>query len=271
MSNYRIIDTPPFVRVIGVSIPQVRGMHDYLQHAGVGGIDGWKTPDGAGNDPEAIIEFAGRICYRSWHNPKGSTRGQYIQGSIVGAHHGSVLAHTRANLVVADVPRSTQLEIVRHMVGTAYSWESQRFTDENLRFVIPPLMRNDDTARQVFERNCEYAYEHYSILKERAEQILVEEGKYKEERTLRRKRAKEAARAVLGNDVASDGVVSLDTRAIRNIIGLRSDTAADLSIREYAVNVFGELENYFPSSLADAEMGEPDFGIESIHFRHGKV
>jgi thymidylate synthase (FAD) len=268
MSNYRIIDTPPFVRVIGVTMPVREGMIDYLMHADV---TQWNTPDGIEDDPEAIIEFAGRICYRSWHNPKGSTRGQYIQGSIVGAQHGSVLAHTRANLVVADVPRSAQLELVRHKVGMEYSWESQRFTDDNLRFVIPPLLRGSDAARQVFERNCEFVYEHYCILKERAEAILVEEGKYKEERTLRRKRAKEAARAVLGNDVASDGVVTIDTRAMHHIIALRSDTSADLSIRELAVAIFDQVEGYFPSSLADAEIGEEDFGIAPITFRHGKV
>src|SRR5690606_23598009 len=81
-------------------------------------------------DPTSVIEFGGRISYESWGNAHRRTRAEYIQDQIINKKHGSVLEHLFYNLIVADVPRSVQMETIRHRAGTSYSWTSQRYVDK---------------------------------------------------------------------------------------------------------------------------------------------
>src|SRR5690606_23863213 len=149
MSEISFINTPPRVFLVGISTPQYNGFEDYLAYRGVE----WHREDTIFH-PEAIVEGAGRVCYQSWHNPAGKTRLEYLQTSIIEHMHGSVLEHLWVNLMVADLPRSAQLELVRHGEGTGFSFESTRYTDAHMRFVIPPAIRNDPEEVELFKADC---------------------------------------------------------------------------------------------------------------------
>lgn len=255
------VTSAPTVYVIGASTPITVGIESYLE-----AIDErWRTiaPDRSW-DPEEIIEAAGRICYSSWNNPADKTRKQYIQSSIIEHAHGSVLEHVWLNLIIQDLPRSTQLELVRHGDGTAFSFESTRFTDKRLRFVVPPRMRKNAELQEQFETHCLQAVELYRILRD-AEAFEHEEG------TLKRKRAKEMARSILPNCLGSDGVVSVNGRSLRWIIQSRSDAHADLSIREMAYALYTATKSYLPSLFSDVIETESPDGIPIISFAHPKV
>jgi thymidylate synthase (FAD) len=238
-------------------MPEIRR---YLDHRGVK----WIT-ENPKDDPLAIVEMAGRVCYHSWRNPQGRTRQEYIAEQIIGHEHGSVLEHVWFNMLVADLPRSSQLELVRHGEGTGFSFESQRFTDAHLRFVVPPRLREDDDAIALFTSAANLAQDYYTAL-----QALS--GSDSDEGTLARKRIKEAARAVLPNAAGSDGMVSMNGRAARHIINLRSNEHADLSIREFAWEVYQAISDVAPALFADATVnyGASD-GIPSVSFEHPKV
>jgi thymidylate synthase (FAD) len=265
MSDFEIIKTPPFVRVIGYSQPVVDNMQEYFQYRGV------EPNIVLDNSPELIAEFAGRICYQSFHNPKRSTRTEYLQNSLIAHGHGSVLEHPTLNFVVADVPRSVQLELVRHRAGMAYSFESQRFTSEAIRFIVPPLLRGNEKALQIFRHQSAASYYAYVDLMETTEIRIRELGLWGEDRTLRRKRARESARSVLGNCVGSDGVVTMNTRALRHILAMRSDEHADASIREFSFAMYEQVAKWLPAILDDLEELPVQFGPDALVFEHRKV
>jgi thymidylate synthase (FAD) len=240
MSDVQFISHAPQVFVVGKSEPSVGKLVEYLAYRG----ESWRT-DPLEGDGQALIEAAGRVCYCSWRNPAQRSRLDYIQEQIVGHDHLSVAEHVTLNLLCADVPRSTQLETVRHRVGVAYSWESTRFTDKHLRFVIPPRLREDVDAVAMFENACRDAAHYYRRLLEEAERD-TDAG------TLKRKRAKEAARAVLPNALGSDGLVTMNGRELRYFIARRTDEAADLSMREFAYAIFLAAKQELPALFADA-------------------
>lgn len=261
MSKVSFIAEAPTIHVVGVSAPLSIGFDDYLSSIN----EEWNTlGDARSWDPEEIVEAAGRICYASWNNPAKKTRQQYIRSSIIDHAHGSVLEHVWLNLIIQDLPRSTQLELVRHGDGTAFSFESTRFTDKRLRFVIPPRMRGDETLEEVFKTHCLSAVAAYTTLRDAAE-FEHEEG------TLKRKRAKEMARAVLPNCLGSDGLVSVNGRSLRWIIQSRSDAHADLSIRELAYALYTATKDYVPSIFSDVRVTESPDGVPVVSFDQPKV
>lgn len=264
--DVQIVTTPPRVFVAGITTPRVDGIMDYLKYRGAT----WRTEDDL-SEPEAIVEAAGRVCYQSWRNPRNRRRGEYLQEAIIGHGHGSVLEHLWVNLLVADLPRSVQLELVRHGEGTGFSFESQRFTDRLLRFVAPPAVRADPLMLEVFSHKCmRSAYAYMEMLGHLGDSVDGA-GRYSEDATLRRKRIKEAARSVLPNCVGSDGMVSVNARALRHILQMRSDVHADASIREFANAAFEATADLLPGVMADVELGEWDLGGRSLGFAARKV
>lgn len=257
-----VIKTPPKVFLVGYSTPQIGAIGDYLNYRGVQ----WNTPDVANDDPLAIVEMAGRVCYHSWSNPRNRSRDNYIATQIIGHEHGSVLEHVWFNLLVADLPRSSQLELVRHGEGTAFSFESQRYTDVHLRFVVPPKLRQDPGCVAIFTAACQYEQSVYQELVTRLTAESTETG------TLATKRPREAARGVLGGAAGSDGMVSVNGRAVRHIINLRSNEHADLSIREFAWAVYEAIQPVAPALFLDASVNYVnEDGIPVVHFQHPKV
>lgn len=262
MHPYRLIMEPPGLFVAGVTQPNEQEIDWYLERRKAA----WQRLDPVTECPEAIIEVAGRVCYQSWHNPLNRQRHEYIQQSIIAHKHGSVLEHLWFNLLVCDLPRFVQLELVRHGEGTAFSFESQRFTDKDIRFVVPPAMRYDEEMRQNFENDCTYALAAYHDMLNMLNETMV-----LDDAVLRRKRIKEAARALLPGAVAGDGMISLNARAARHIIQTRSDGHADLSMREFAYELYSVLARQAPAVFEDARFEAVDhwpprivFGVEKV-------
>jgi thymidylate synthase (FAD) len=70
-------------------------------------------------------------------------------------------------------------------------------------------------------------------------------------RGLKRKQAREAARAVLPNAAPVDMVVTGNLRAWRDVLGKRWHEAADAEIKEFAGLVLGHLRSIAPNSFQD--------------------
>lgn len=263
MSRVEFIAAPPRIYVVGITTPVESALDQYMEDIGQSWVQVGENPPG---DPQAIIEAAGRVCYASWNNPAKRTRHQYICSSIIDNMHGSVLEHLWVNLMVKDLPRSTQLELVRHGDGTAFSFESTRFTDKNVRFIIPPLIRHSSELVEHFCRSCLLAKDAYDVIHSQSKELTSDD-----EVVLNRKRAKEASRAILPNALGSDGMVSLNARALRWIVQSRSDPHADLSIREFAYALYAATRDHLPAVFADATVtGMPD-GIPRVSFSVPKV
>ena len=163
-AKVEFVTTPPRVFVVGSTMPNLAAFNDYLAYRD----ESWTsidTDERNQHDPATVSEWAGRVCYMSFSNAKSRVRERYLQESILSHKHGSVIEHVSFNLLCADVPRDIQLEFVRHRAGTGYSWESTRFTDKHLRFVIPPRLRDNPDAEQIFREGILRQVEAYEALR----------------------------------------------------------------------------------------------------------
>jgi thymidylate synthase (FAD) len=96
---------------------------------------------------ELLVEFAGRLCYRSWEpglNPNVSRvrgdRDEYF-ANILASGHGSVLEHATWTFALRDVSRAFTHELVRHRAGSAFSQESLRYVRlVDIGFRVPPAL-----------------------------------------------------------------------------------------------------------------------------------
>lgn len=190
------------------------------------------------SDAGKLVEFAGRACYESWRkpNPATATNEGYLS-HILQMKHYSVIEHAGFTVMLTGVTRSFTHEMVRHR-HFSYSQLSQRFVSEDdAPFVIPPLFRGDPAAMAVFEDLYVKIQEAYQTLME------IGAGKLKamEDKTLRRKRAREAARCVLPNMTETHVVITGNHRAWREFFEKRGELHVDAEMREVAVTVFKQV------------------------------
>ena len=206
---------------------------------------------GETTDGEELVEFAGRLCYQSHNNPAERSTREYLE-NIKKQGHGSVVEHANYSLLIEQVSRSFTHELVRHRAGMAYSQVSQRFVDSSsVGFVMPPLVQSDDVIGQSFwMKQMGDALAGYEAMVERLSQRLDEQiphlGK-----TLRRKRAREAARSVLPNATETKLVATGNVRAWRHILVMRGAAGADMEIRKWAHMTLDLLRTQAPGFFDD--------------------
>ncbi len=200
---------------------------------------------------QALSEFAGRACYQSWDkpNPKTADNRSYL-GHILDVGHASVLEHGSCSFYVEGVSRALTHEFIRHR-HLSYSQLSQRFVGDHPEFVVPPILRGDVAAEGILDSAMQNDIEDYNWLRQRIANRLMDSGMSK---TLARKRAREAARAVYPNMTETKIVVTGNHRAWRDFLGKRAEYYADLEIREFAVAVFKHLIGHFPNIYQDFEV-----------------
>jgi thymidylate synthase (FAD) len=194
----------------------------------------WQTD--SARDAEVLSEFAGRLCYQSWSNPSGRSNEQYLR-NILAQEHFSVVEHAGFTVVLLGVSRSCTHELVRHR-HFSFSQLSQRFyNEEDAAVVVPPLFRDDPEALQVLEEVYATTQRAYRRLVELAQRKLSA----LDDRRMRRKRAREAARCVLPNMTETHIVVTGNHRSWREFFEKRGSLHADAEIREVAVRIFTEV------------------------------
>lgn len=294
------IITEPSVYLVGSTEVRQPALADFLRD---NDIEAWSTDATSGG--EALAEIAGRGCYWSFKTPRPGGNKAYIQ-RILEQSHGSVLEHACFNFFITGVSRSFTHELVRHRAGMGYSQLSQRFVDESESAFVVPVAFLDEVkaALAFFEKNQEvYDLEDYTEAWERTlpgsdvpEEIkLVNRGfrwlsgmeaildQYRwmsdvlfakfadiSDPTLRRKKAREAARSVLSNATETKIFVTGNARAFRHLIEMRGDIAADAEIRRVAIAVLKLLQAEAPNLFGDYQIVTTD-GVEHVTTEYRKV
>lgn len=200
-------------------------------------IDGkeWLKQVDAESGAEALVEFAGRLCYRSWRpglnanvtKVRTDTR-TYLE-NILSVKHGSVLEHAQFSFIFQDVSRVFTHELVRHRAGVAISQESLRYvrlTDLGFRIpeVLEPLRRSIIHLVETLEEFQVRAAEGFG---------LDDEGvpfHYKKEVT-------SALRRLAPLGLSTSMVWSANVRTLRHVIDMRTAPGAEEEIR----TVFDEV------------------------------
>jgi thymidylate synthase (FAD) len=198
---------------------------------------------------EQLIEMAGRACYLSWSNPAGRSNAQYIRNMLDHGHL-SVIEHASATFYVTGVSRSLTHELIRHR-HLSFSQQSQRYVPETAaNFIEPDVIAEDPELHAIFEESVASAQSAYHCLLNRLEERYADV----EDRTLRRKLARQAARSVMPNATETRIVVTGNYRAWRHFIRMRASEHADVEIRCLAVEILRQLTQLAPSVFGDFEI-----------------
>jgi thymidylate synthase (FAD) len=190
------------------------------------------------SEGEVLVEFAGRLCYRSWEPGLNKnirqvrTSVEAYLNNILTSAHGSVLEHGFYVFILHNVSRVFTHELVRHRVGTSISQESLRFVRlDDLPFWFPEWAKADDelTHRSTallaaMERHQRWMAEHFE---------LDAPGKKFEEK----KFCTSFMRRFAPEGVATGLVWGANLRTIRHVLAMRTDPGAEEEMRL----VFGKV------------------------------
>ncbi|GAB7050725.1 FAD-dependent thymidylate synthase [Catenuloplanes indicus JCM 9534] len=224
----------------------------------------WSTDAEGG---QALAEFAGRACYQSWKkpNPKTATNAGYLE-HILETGHFSVLEHGSVSFYFSGISRSLTHELIRHR-HFSYSQLSQRYVPErDAAFVEPDVIAGDPELHAMFAKAADASLAAYTELLEGLEAKFADV----ESPTLRRKQARQAARAILPNATETRIVVTGNYRAWRHFIALRATEAADVEIRELAVECLRQLTEKAPNVFGDFTISTLPDGTEIAHSPHAE-
>lgn len=282
MNDIRII-TEPSVYVVGKQTVGDDELNRFLADHGVT----WESDSEIAG--EVLTETAGRLCYFSFAKPRPGGNAAYLQ-HIKESMHGSVLEHAVWNFVITGVSRTLTHELVRHRAGMSYSQLSQRYVDESVaEYVEPDIIANDPELHAIWLESVKRSHAAYEKLAEKLNEKLttIDYGRYldnvldgrsmepmsferwslahkatansQDDRTTRRKTARQAARSVLPNATETKIFVTANARALRHFLEQRGSAFAEPEIRKLAgkfldilqadaPNLFGD---YFRRPLAD--------------------
>ncbi len=217
---------------------------------------GWETDADGG---QALAEFAGRACYESWHkpNPSTATNAGYLR-HILEVGHLSVLEHGSVTFYLTGVSRSLTHELIRHR-HFSYSQLSQRYVPgSDAAMVEPDVIADDPELHAKFVDATAASLQAYTELLEGLEKKFADVPNA----TLRRKQARQAARAVLPNATETRIVVTGNYRAWRHFVAMRASEHADVEIRQLAVACLRELQRVAGNVFADFTIAALPDGTE---------
>jgi len=216
----------------------------------------WETDTDGG---QALAEFAGRACYQSWSkpNPKTATNAGYLE-HILQVGHLSVLEHGTVSFYLTGLSRSLTHELIRHR-HFSYSQLSQRYVPErDAKMVEPDVIASDPELHRIFMEAASASQDAYTALLEGLEKKFADVPNA----TLRRKQARQAARAVLPNATETRIVVTGNYRAWRHFIAMRASEPADVEIRNLAVTCLRQLQVKVPNVFNDFAIHSLEDGSE---------
>jgi thymidylate synthase (FAD) len=182
----------------------------------------------ADSSPEALLEYAGRACYRS--EPKGAP-GKFLKARIREGHE-SIVEHASVTFEIIGISRACTHQLVRHRIAS-YSQESQRYVDMSApEFVVPPSVAENAEAMATWNAFMEQVAKTYRQLR-----VL---GIRKED-----------CRFVLPNATATRILVTMNFRSLRHFFSVRCDRAAQWEIRELALEMLRQVHTLAPSVFGD--------------------
>ena len=220
----------------------------------------WSTDADGG---PALVEFAGRACYQSWSkpNPRTATNAGYLR-HIIDVGHFSVLEHATVSFYITGVSRSCTHELIRHR-HFSYSQLSQRYVPEHdSQVVLPPGMEDDQELHEIFTAAADASRSTYAELLARLEAKFTGDEPGDRLGAIRRKQARQAARAVLPNATETRIIVTGNYRAWRHFIAMRASEQADVEIRRLAIACLRQLVDVAAQVFADFEIATLADGTE---------
>lgn len=195
------------------------------------GYDDYLTRDGAW-----LIEFAGRECYQSWHNPAERDSDNYVRNIIRQCHY-SVLEHVNVTFRFEGISRSLTHELIRHR-HLSFSQLSQRYVDSgDSWYVCPPFFLTDYELylewRRITERQSRDVADLETLVRARHPELP-------------NKQVREAVRSVAPNSIETKIVVTGNLRTWMELLPKRLSNGAEAEIRRLSEQVHEQLNEMYP-------------------------
>ena len=182
------------------------------------------------------LERYGRVCYKS-EDKFGENISSGMLKTLVAKNHESVLEHEKLTMLFI-IDRGVSHELVRHRIAS-YSQESTRYCNyskdkfgNELTFIEPVFF--DEAARKIWADTLEDIERNYFK--------LLELGATPQE-----------ARSILPNSLKTEIVVTMNFRALRNFLKLRTSPSAHPQIKEVAIPLLLYLKERFEPLFADID------------------
>lgn len=253
----------PKVYHVGYTCIDLDGMCDYLRDTGNQSFiaDMHEAKKAGLSDGEILTSFMAKICYASLsegHNLnltgtrsiEGNLRGTLAQG------HGSVFEHAVLNFVATNVSRVFTHELVRHRAGTAFSQTSGRYVrTEQLKMVNDPILAEYGILADDEEEELRCDIETVMANMSRRIDALNADMATKKKLT-------SAARRWAPNGQANEIGFSVNLRALRHTIMMRTSRHAEWEIRNVFAQVYRIVKEKYPLLLSDAREEEVDGLVE---------
>ncbi|MGA2927898.1 MAG: FAD-dependent thymidylate synthase [Solirubrobacteraceae bacterium] len=245
-------ETNPTVFLIARPSIDLAAVRNYLDSVGGASWLQRRCADGSEeiNDAELLIEFCGRVCYRSWEpglNPNVARiredQREYLR-NLLSSLHGSVLEHANFTFALRNVSRVFTHELVRHRAGSAFSQESLRYVRlTDIGFRVPAALEPvRDQVVELVERLEEFQLNAAQALGLDQDGVPFDV----------KKEVTSALRRLAPIGLSTDIIWTANVRTLRHVIEMRTSPGAEEELR----TVFDEVARLM---LAEAPILFGDF------------
>ena len=254
--------TPKAIHIAGTKTDSV-GLAEMLEEIGV---PDWTT-DTTPTSGSKLVEVAGKLCYKSFHEDLNanlqSVRGGDNRGylaNILRQKHYSVLEHVSDTYSFLNVSRVFTHELVRHRLAS-YSQESLRFVRlTDLGAFYPrefSLHEKSNEIRKHMTDTFETAEEVQHIL---ADVLQLDDLTFAQ-----KKKLTSAMRRMAPIGLATNIIMTANVRTWRHIIELRTSRHAEEEIRIVMDSVFNDQVVRHPNLYQDCKVKEVE-GFSEVTF-----
>jgi len=235
------------------------------------GADRFEIPsEESVSDPALLVALAAKQCYLSFQpglNPNVTkVRREMVEylDNVLSQGHGSVLEHAVFTFGINGCSRVFTGEMNRHRAGVGISERSMRYIRyTEMRFWMPLCFReNDSDSPKLVEQkrqSRETLVEAFSAQK-RAMERLAEIWKDElspNSKFHRKKELTSAFRRLVGMGIATGGIWTLNLRALRHVIALRTDPSAEEEISHVCQKIGRIMMERVPEIFRDFTI-DPD-------------
>lgn len=244
-----------------IGIPEDTGeMNKFLRENEIA----WR-PEESLTHTEAIMEFAGRLCYDAWEDESGEFQNQNLTqvrsgnkpylANILRQGHLSVFEHGGPlTILFSNVSRVFTHELVRHRAGCSYSQTSGRYVRTNeIGIMIPEELPQQ--AQDIIKQSAEFS--------EKVQGELRSLFDWDSMSFHDKKQVTSAFRRILPEGRANNILMTCNHRAMRHMIELRTSEAAEIEIQTLFRKLALDLKEKFPNIYQDMvqlDTGEMSFG-----------
>jgi thymidylate synthase (FAD) len=230
----------------------------WLDHVGVKAPDSVWDQLAVGSDAEQLVALCGKRCYMSFEpkiNPNVTKIREDLAAyldNVLKSGHGSVLEHATWSFAIEGCSRVFTGEMNRHRAGVAVSEGSMRYIRfDDLAFWMPESLKQDgvNVGKNVA---TQHKLQEAFASTEKLYLDLCNIWQIEEMKDFsQKKKLTSLFRRIVGMGVATGGVWTINARALRHIITLRTTEHAEEEIQYVFDRIADHMVASAPLLFAD--------------------